>query len=268
MPPVVLAIAGSDSCAGAGVQADLKTLMAMGVYGATAITAITAQNTRGVDGVWPVPVESVRAQITAVMADLPVAAIKIGMLGSRALVQAVAACLAEYPDIPVVLDPVMVATSGARLLAPEGEQALREALLPRAALITPNLPEAAALLSREAAASQAEMAAQARELLILGTAAVLVKGGHLSGSEAADILVTDSRGEEVFSSARCNTKNTHGTGCTLASAIAAGLARGLSLSAAVGAAKEFLTGAVVAAQHWELGEGHGPVDHFYQHRRC
>lgn len=265
-PAVVMTIAGSDSCAGAGIQADLKTLSAMGVYGTSAVTAITAQNTCAVDAAWPVPVEAVKAQIRCLMADLPASCIKIGMLGSGEIVEVVYESLQAFAaQVPLVLDPVMVSTSGARLLDAGAEQGLRQRLLPRAAVITPNLPEAAALLGCEVAADAEQMHRQAQALRQLGAAAVLIKGGHLPGSEALDMLVT-ATAVEVFKAPRSDSRNTHGTGCSLASAIAAGLARGQPLGAAVRAAKDFLTAAIAAAAQWQLGKGHGPVDHFYSYR--
>ena len=257
-----LTIAGSDSGGGAGIQADLKSFAAFGVYGTSAITAITAQNTRGVFGVTSVPPEMVTGQIAAVLDDIPPDAIKIGMLGDAATVEAVAAALAGYEG-PVVLDPVMVAASGDALLDDDAVADVRDVLLRRALVITPNLPEAAKLLQTGEAASRDDMQAQAERLLAFGPEAVLLKGGHGSGSESADILVARDAAPRWFVAPRIDTTNTHGTGCTLSSAIAAGLARGLPLADAVAAAKAYLTAALEQADTLTIGKGHGPVHHFH-----
>lgn len=264
-PPIALTIAGSDSSGGAGIQADLKTFSAFGVYGASVITALTAQNTRGVSGVHQVPVAFIRAQFEAVMSDLAVTAIKTGMLGDAPTVRTVATCLASRPAIPVVVDPVMVATSGDVLLDADAITAVRNVLIPRAALITPNLPEAAKLLDTSVAATEDEIIDQGRALQRLGCPAVLIKGGHGTGSDAVDILVT---GDEVhrFVRPRVATKNSHGTGCTLSAAIAAGLAEGQGLLAAVEAAKEYVWHALVSGAGRDIGYGHGPVDHHFSLR--
>ena len=262
VPAIALTIAGSDSGGGAGIQADLKTFSALGVYGASVITAVTAQNTRAVTAVHAVPVDVVTAQLDAVFGDLAVAAVKIGMLGDAALIAGVARGLCER-RMPVVLDPVMVAKSGDALLPPEAISALRERLLPQAAVLTPNLPEAARLLDTDAAVTEEEMAAQGRALLALGPQAVLVKGGHGQGARCVDLLVT--RGGETLrlEAPRRATRNTHGTGCTLSAAIAAGLARGQSLETAVRTAHAYLQGAIGAADGLAVGGGHGPVHHFH-----
>ncbi len=258
--PCALTIAGSDSSGGAGIQADLKSFAALGVYGASVLTALTAQNTRGVRAVHDVPPEFVCAQIDAVLTDLPIGAIKIGMLSVPATIHAVAQSLAAYPSIPLVLDPVMISKSGAPLLHDVAVDTLRHALLPRATLLTPNLPEAARLLERTHLADLLE-AAQA--LLALGPQAVLLKGGHGDGDEVIDLLVTrEQPSGYVFRHSRQLTRHTHGTGCTLSSAIAAGLAHGLALPLAVAEAIEWLQGAIANA--WPLGGGHGPVHHFWQ----
>ncbi|MBN8919358.1 MAG: bifunctional hydroxymethylpyrimidine kinase/phosphomethylpyrimidine kinase [Rhizobiales bacterium] len=260
--PIAVTIAGSDSGGGAGIQADLKTFSALGVYGASVIAALTAQNTRGVTGIHDVPPDFVTAQMDAVFSDLDVKAVKIGMLSRASVIEAVAAGLDRYGPLPVVLDPVMVATSGDRLLAPEATEALRRELLPRAAVITPNLPEAAALLDSAPATTEAEMRRQAHRLIEAGAQAVLIKGGHDSGPESVDLLIEPTR-ETRLSATRVATRNTHGTGCTLSSAIAAGLARGLDLVEAVREAKDYVTAAIGAANRLHIGSGHGPVHHFH-----
>jgi hydroxymethylpyrimidine/phosphomethylpyrimidine kinase len=256
-------IAGSDSGGGAGIQADLKTFSALGVYGASVITALTAQNTKGVSGIHDVPPQFITEQIAAVFSDLAVNATKIGMLSQAATIGAVAAGLDRHRATNVVLDPVMVATSGDRLLAPDAVDALRRLLIPRAVIITPNLPEAAALLDTDMAEDEAVMRHQARRLLNLGAQAVLLKGGHGSGSESADLLI-DRDGDERLSAERIATQSTHGTGCTLSSAIAAGLAKGQPLREAVRAAKSYVTAAIAAADTLAVGSGHGPVHHFHR----
>jgi hydroxymethylpyrimidine/phosphomethylpyrimidine kinase len=261
--PIAMTIAGSDSGGGAGIQADLKTFAALGVYGCSAIASLTAQNTRGVQGVFPVPPDFVQAQIDSVLSDIPVAAIKTGMLATAEIISAVADSLGRYPKIPLVLDPVMVATSGDRLLAQNAIQTLIEQLLPRATLVTPNLLEAAALLNQPVASSLAQMQAQAEQIMVLGARSVLMKGGHSSGDESTDLLLT-SDGVETFSAPRIATRNTHGTGCTLASAIAAGLAKKLSLREAVQEAKNYLHNALLQADKLTIGQGSGPVHHFYR----
>jgi len=260
---IAVTIAGSDSSGGAGIQADLKTFSALGVYGASVIAALTAQNTKGVSAVLDVPPAFVTAQMDAVFSDLTVGAVKIGMLGNAAVVAAVAAGLARHSHIPVVLDPVMVATSGERLLTPDAVEALREKLVPLALVVTPNLPEAAALVDAPQAATEDEMVRQAERLLASGAKAVLMKGGHGKGAQSADLLVT-ATATERFAAARIATGNTHGTGCTLAAAIAAGLAKGEDLSAAVRAAKDYVTAAIAAADHLGVGHGRGPVHHFHR----
>jgi hydroxymethylpyrimidine/phosphomethylpyrimidine kinase len=260
---IALTIAGSDSGGGAGIQADLKTFSALGVYGASVIAALTAQNTKGVDAVFEVPPAFVRAQIDAVFSDLAIGAVKIGMLGDAAVVATVAERLSHHRTTPVVLDPVMVATSGDRLLKPDAVEAMRTKLMPLAAVVTPNLPEAAALLDAPEATSEDEMVRQAGRLLALGARAVLMKGGHGKAAESADLLVT-ATATVRFAAARIATKNTHGTGCTLAAAIAAGLAKGLDLTAAARAAKDYVTAAIAAADRLAVGHGHGPVHHFHK----
>jgi hydroxymethylpyrimidine/phosphomethylpyrimidine kinase len=262
--PVALTIAGSDSSGGAGIQADLKTFAALSVYGASALTALTAQNTTGVTGVHLVPPEFVAAQIDAVFDDLAVGAVKIGMVAQAPIAEAIAASLTRWQPRHVVLDPVMVATSGARLLPEDAIDALRRRLIPRASLITPNLPEAAALLEEAVATSNEAVAEQGRRLLALGCPAVLIKGGHGRGAESTDYLIT-ADSNIALQSPRVPTQNTHGTGCSLSSAVAAGLAKGESLEAAVRNAKAFISGAIAAADRFTVGHGHGPVHHFYRY---
>jgi hydroxymethylpyrimidine/phosphomethylpyrimidine kinase len=261
--PVALTIAGSDSSGGAGIQADLKTFAALGVFGASAITALTAQNTRGVTGIHAVPADFVAAQIDAVFSDLAVGAVKIGMVARADSIAAIAAALSRWAPRHIVLDPVMVATSGDRLLASEAVDALRTRLIPMATLITPNLPEAAALLEAPVAAAEAEIEAQGRRLLALGCRAVLIKGGHGTGAESTDYLVTSEK-SMVLAAPRVATRNTHGTGCSLSSAVAAGLARGEPLETAVRDAKAWISAAIAAADRFSVGHGHGPVHHFHR----
>ena len=257
-----LTIAGSDSGGGAGIQADLKTFSALRVYGTSAITAITAQNTRGVLAVEPVPPVMVTAQIRAVLDDIPPKAIKIGMLASPEIVEAVATAIDGYAG-PVVLDPVMVAKSGDALLVEEAEAALIERLLPRADVLTPNLPEAARLLRRDPARDAVETEAQGRALHGFGARAVVMKGGHAEGPTCIDRLVTTS-GVVATEQPRLSTRNTHGTGCSLSSAIAAELAKGAAIEPAVRRAQVWLHGAIGAADRLGIGGGHGPVHHFHE----
>lgn len=260
--PVALTIAGSDSSGGAGIQADLKTFAAFGVYGASAITALTAQNTRGVRGIHPVPPAFVTAQIDAVFDDLDVKAVKIGMLAKRATIEALAASLSRWKPGFIVLDPVMVATSGDRLLSTDAVSVLRERLIPKATLITPNLPEAAALLGEAVASDEATIRSQGKKLLATGARAVLIKGGHGQGAESIDYLLIGSS-VIALPAPRIATVNTHGTGCSLSSAIAAGLAKGEALEQAVRAAKTWISAAIAAADGLGIGHGHGPIHHFH-----
>ena len=261
--PVALTIAGSDSSGGAGIQADLKTFAALGVYGASVITALTAQNTKGVTGIHDVPADFVAAQLDAVFGDLDVKALKIGMVSRRDIIEAIVKGLDRWKPKYAVVDPVMVATSGDRLLSPDAVDAMRKMLFPRATIITPNLPEAAALLDAELAVSESEIEAQGRRLLAFGCPAVLIKGGHGEGAESVDFLVTQKSAVRL-AAPRVATKNTHGTGCTLSSAVAAGLAKGESLEAAVRAAKSYVSAAIAAADRLGVGHGHGPVHHFHK----
>jgi len=263
MTPIAVTIAGSDSGGGAGIQADLKTFSALGVYGASVIAALTAQNTRGVTGIHDVPPDFITAQIDAVFSDLDVRAVKIGMLSQPAVIEAVAAGLDRWKARNVVLDPVMVATSGDRLLNPEAIDVLKRVLIPRALVITPNLPEAAALLDEPIARSEDEMLTQAGRLRDRGAQAVLIKGGHGAGTESVDMLVLATSFTRL-ATPRVDTKNTHGTGCTLSSAIAAGLAKGLDLVTAAREAKVYVSEAIAASARLKIGSGHGPVHHFHK----
>ncbi|MFN3867575.1 MAG: bifunctional hydroxymethylpyrimidine kinase/phosphomethylpyrimidine kinase [Hyphomicrobiaceae bacterium] len=265
-PPVALTLAGSDSSGGAGIQADLKTFTALGVYGASVITALTAQNTCGVSGVLGVPQGFVTQQIDAVFSDLDIRAAKTGMLGDRQTVSTVADGIARHGLKSVVVDPVMVATSGDVLLSPDAVDAVRLRLAPRALVLTPNLQEAARLLDENVAHDTSTMERQARALLALGCRAVLVKGGHGAGDEAIDVLAMGGDGAaEVrrFAAPRITTVNTHGTGCTLSAAIAARLALGDALVAAIAAAKSYLTAALVSGAAMRIGHCNGPVDHLF-----
>lgn len=261
--PIALTIAGSDSGGGAGVQADLKTFSALGVYGSSVITALTAQNTVAVTAIEDVSPAFIRKQIDAVLSDLSVKAIKIGMLSHSATIRAVAAGIAAYPDIPVVLDPVMVAKSGDVLLQPDAHEVLLEYLFPLASVVTPNLPEAAILLGTDEAQDESMMSDQGKSLLATGCHAVLMKGGHLTGAHCVDLLL-EREGVSRFEYPRILTRNTHGTGCTLSSAICAGLARGLSLAQATADAGAYLHAAIEAADRLAIGRGHGPVHHFHE----
>jgi hydroxymethylpyrimidine/phosphomethylpyrimidine kinase len=261
--PVALTIAGSDSSGGAGIQADLKTFAALGVYGASVITALTAQNTLRVSGIHQVPAEFVTAQIDAVFSDLAVGAVKIGMVAQLDNIDAIAAGLKRWSPKHVVLDPVIVATSGDRLVASEAIEALRSELIPCASIITPNLPEAAALLGEPVAESEAAVEHQGKRLLAMGCRAVLIKGGHGEGAESIDYLI-DPQGTRALAAPRVATKNTHGTGCSLSSAIAAGLAKGEGLETAVGNAKAWISAAISAADRFSVGHGHGPIHHFHK----
>ncbi len=262
MTAIALTVAGSDSSGGAGIQADLKTFAALGVYGASVIAALTAQNTQGVIAIHDVPPDFIVAQIDAVFSDLAIAAVKIGMVGRSAAIEAVARGLTRHKANNIVLDPVMVASSGDRLLAPDAVGALRRLLIPRALVVTPNLPEAAALTGASLARNEQEMEIQARAILELGARNVLIKGGHGEGEDSVDLLV--GQGELVrLSAKRIATKNTHGTGCTLSSAIAAGLAKGDDLLTAVQNAKAYVTAAIAAADRLQVGHGHGPLHHFH-----
>lgn len=258
-----LTIAGSDSGGGAGIQADLKTFSALGCFGMSAITALTAQNTRVVTGILPVPPEFIGQQIDAVMEDIGVDAVKIGMLHSPEVIQMVADKLSQWDCPNVVVDPVMISKSGDKLLLDDAVAALKETLLPLATVITPNLPEASVLLGRPIETAE-DMPGAAKDLAKLGVSNVLVKGGHLTGSQSHDLLYESTSQEMIeLPGTRIDTPNSHGTGCTLSSAIAAGLARGLALEEAVKQAKTYIIGALKAGAAYKTGKGHGPVHHFY-----
>ncbi len=256
----VLAIAGSDSSAGAGVQADLKTLAALGVYGTCAITAVTAQSTTGVAAVYELPPEIVAAQIEAVVTDIRPDAVKMGMLANAAIIEAVAAKVREH-DLPhLVVDPVMVSKSGARLLREDAVRALRDLLFPLAEVVTPNIPEAEALLGR-GLDTEADVREAARDIVAMGPRCAVIKGGHRRGHTVVDVLF-DGREFREYGGPRIETRSTHGTGCTFASAMAAYLAMGDAVPEAVRKAKEYLTEAIRHA--YPVGHGHGPVDHFWR----
>jgi hydroxymethylpyrimidine/phosphomethylpyrimidine kinase len=254
----VLIVAGSDSGGGAGIQADIKAVTMQGAFAMTAVTALTAQNTQGVFGVFPIPPDFIRQQIEVVLDDLGADAVKTGMLHDAAVIDTVAAVLAERaPALPVVVDPVMVAKGGHRLIEAGAIDALKTRLIAGAALLTPNLPEAEILIGRTIG-TVADMQPAAEALLHLGCRAVLLKGGHLPGDTVCDVLAT-AAGMRVWQSPRLDTRHTHGTGCTLASAIAAGLAQGLPVDASVDRARDYVQKAIAAAPGY--GRGHGPLDH-------
>lgn len=256
----VLTIAGSDSGGGAGIQADLKTFAALGCYGTSAITALTAQNTVGVQGIHAVPAEFLKAQIQSVLDDIGVDAVKIGMLHAPGIVEVVAWAIDHYQLTNVVLDPVMVATSGDRLIASETVQVLVHELFPRVSVITPNLDEAALLLGRDIPNAEA-LDTAAQDLLAMGARAVLLKGGHLAGDDVVDLLVDASGPLQRLASRRIASRNVHGTGCTLSSAIAAHLALGYGLGEAVSLARAFILGAIAQGADVTTGQGHGPLNH-------
>lgn len=262
MTSIALTIAGSDSGGGAGIQADIKTFSALDTYAASVITAITAQNTRGVTAVEDISVATIVAQMDAVFSDLAVNAVKIGMVSRIETIAAIAERLRQQSQ-PVVLDPVMVATSGDRLLHEDAIETLRRELLPLAAIVTPNLPEAALLTGTPMATMEKEITRQAEAILKAGAKVVLIKGGHGEGPQSTDYLFADGA-MQALSVARVETKNDHGTGCTLAAAITAYLARGCELREAVGLAKEYLSGALDAGRGLAVGHGRGPVHHFYR----
>ena len=251
---------------GAGIQADIKTISANGCYAMSVITALTAQNTVGVTGIHPVPVDFVEAQLDAVFSDIGTDAVKIGMLFSPELIASVAGRLSRFNAGNIVLDPVMVAQSGDRLIEDEAVEALKTRLVPLASLITPNLPEASVMLGRQIS-SRADLEQAAIDLAELGCENVLIKGGHLEDEDCDDLLyLKESERTVTFATARIETSNNHGTGCTLSSAIASGLARGLDMEQAVAAAKKYITGAIESGAAYRIGRGHGPVDHFFQVR--
>ncbi len=259
----VLVIAGSDSGGGAGIQADIKTITALGGYAATAITAVTVQNTLGVTGVHPIPLDVIAAQARAVLDDIGADAIKTGMLGDVGVVETVAAAIDHAGQIPVVVDPVMIAKGGAPLLAEAAVGAVKSLMIPRAALLTPNAPEAAALTGLSVETTD-DLRRAGEALLTLGAKALLMKGGHVPGERVVDVLMT-AEGETTFEGERIETRHTHGTGCTLASACATGLAQGLSLNEAVARAWNYVHEAMLRAPGF--GAGHGPLDHGWTLRR-
>lgn len=260
-----LTVAGSDSGGGAGVQADLKTMSALGVYGCSVVTALTAQSTRGVSGIHEVPSAFVRAQLDTVFEDIRIDATKVGMLASADIVEVVADGLVAHGARNIVIDPVMVAKSGDRLLRPDAVSALLARLIPLARVLTPNLPEVGDLLGSGEPTTRAEMVDAGLLLRSLGPEWVLVKGGHrLAETSSADVLI-GPEGTLWLEAPRTRTRNTHGTGCTLSSAIAAELAKGRLVPEAVRRAKDYLTAAIAAADRLEVGSGHGPVHHFHAH---
>lgn len=264
--PIVLTIAGSDSGGGAGIQADIKAISATGSYACSAITAITAQNTLGVSDIFPIPLAHVETQLDAVFSDIQVTAVKIGMLADAGIISIVAEKIREYQPKFLVLDPVMVATSGDLLLEESAISTLKAELIPLSDVITPNLPEAAALTGRPIPATEADMESMISDLRALGSRATLLKGGHLTASDVSTDLLIDDNHVERFSAKRVNTQNVHGTGCTLSSAIASYLAQGLPMSMAIKQAKQYITQTIMHADLLKIGQGHGPVNHFYQSR--
>lgn len=264
--PRVLSIAGSDSCGGAGIQADLKTLASLGCHGMTAVTAVTAQNTQGVVRVMPVAPDMVRAQVEAVLSDIGVDAVKIGMLATPENAEVVGALLAFLDGVPKVLDPVMAAQSGDGLNTSSTAEALVHHVMPNVTLMTPNIPEAERLTGLSVTSLDG-MEEAARRLVSMGCANVLLKGGHFSGDACPDLLLEGATGRvSHFTAPRIDTRNNHGTGCTLASALAAFLARGYSLPEAASRAKDYITGALKGAVSQHLGKGHGPLEHFHDRR--
>jgi len=264
--PVVLSIAGSDSGGGAGIQADLKTISALGCFATTAITAITVQNTLGVAGIHPVPAEIVTGQIKAVIEDLKPSAIKIGMVYSAALAMAVADTLSQYPAIPIIFDPVMLTSTGDSLIEDRTATAFKDLLFPLAELITPNLDEAA-VLARFEVTTIPDMEKAAYRLLQYSCSAVLIKGGHLAGSELCDFYLHKNGDARMFRSNKIDTKNTHGTGCTLSAAIASFLALGDDLATAIAKSKAYTHEAIEHGKHASIGAGHGPLNHFFDPQR-
>ena len=258
----VLSIAGSDPSGGAGIQADLKTFAANGVYGMAAITALTVQNTVGVQGIHLVPAKFVSTQIEAIFSDIAVSSVKVGMIGNAEIAEGVGTTLAKYRNLISVVDPVMVAKGGSPLLDKKAIQAVKDNLIPLATIVTPNLPEAAILLGSSIAKSEEDMIYQGKALLNLGPKSILMKGGHSEGITSNDLLVTENN-YVWFKEKRINTKNTHGTGCTLSSSIASFLAKDFSVEESVSKAKKFVTNAIRNSEKLSVGKGHGPTNHFY-----
>jgi len=260
--PIVLSIAGSDSGGGAGIQADLKTISALGCFGTTAITAVTVQNTLGVSGIHPIPVDFVKAQIKAVMDDLRPSAVKIGMVHSAELVISIASILKAYKGITVIFDPVMVATSGDRLINTETVATFKNELFPLAHIVTPNIDEAAILAEMDIHTVD-DMKTAAARILAYGSNAVLVKGGHLKGSDLYDVYLDRKGDERIFRSTAIDTPNTHGTGCTLSSAIASFIALGNDMVTAITQSKQYVQMAIEQGKEVKTGNGHGPLNHFF-----
>ena len=261
--PLVLTIAGSDSSAGAGIQADIKTCASLGVYCASVITNVTAQNTCGVQSIHPIPTDMVQAQLSAIFTDLNISAVKIGMLGTKSTIETVVQILKEFKPKHIIVDPVMVSSSGKPLIKADAVNALITQLFPIATLITPNIPEAATLLDIPQAQSKEEMYKTIAELKVFGSQSILLKGGHLIGDKCIDLLLDNNKVHEL-SQAKVETKNTHGTGCTLSSAISANLALGDSIKEAVFKANEYLNNAIKQADDLNIGKGSGPVHHFHK----
>ncbi|KAB0300955.1 bifunctional hydroxymethylpyrimidine kinase/phosphomethylpyrimidine kinase [Vibrio fortis] len=261
--PIVLTIAGSDSGGGAGIQADIKAMSATGSFACSVITAITSQNTQGVSAIFPIPLDHVASQLDAVFSDLNVVAVKVGMLADSNIIKVVADKIKQYQPKHLVIDPVMVATSGDLLLEQSAISTLKEALIPLADIITPNFPEGAALTGKPVPESEADMQDMVEELRALGAKAVLLKGGHLEQDENSNDLLILPSSTALISAKRFPTKNTHGTGCTLSSAIASYLAQGKELTQSVELGKRYISEAIAHADQLNVGQGHGPVNHFY-----
>ncbi|MCG6227093.1 bifunctional hydroxymethylpyrimidine kinase/phosphomethylpyrimidine kinase [Vibrio furnissii] len=262
-PPVVLTIAGSDSGGGAGIQADIKAMSATGSFACSVITAITSQNTQGVSAIFPIPLDHVESQLDSVFTDLNIVAVKIGMLADANIINVVANKIKQYQPKHLVIDPVMVATSGDLLLEHAAISTLKEALIPLADIITPNLPEGAALTGKPVPNSEAEMNAMIDDLRALGAKAILLKGGHLENDDSSNDLLITPDAVELIRATRFPTQNTHGTGCTLSSAIASYLGQGNNLHKAVHLAKQYISQAIAHADELDIGQGRGPVHHFF-----
>ena len=260
--PIVLSIAGSDSGGGAGIQADLKTISALGCFGTTAITALTAQNTLGITDIHPIPVDFVKVQINAVMDDLKPSAIKIGMVHSAELAVGIAEVLSKYPDVPIIFDPVMVATSGDRLIAGDIVETLKEHLFPVAELLTPNMDEAAVLAGIEIR-TLSDMRVAALRIMRYGCNSVLIKGGHLKGPDLFDVYLDKEDNERIYRSSAVDTINTHGTGCSLSSAIASFIALGNDINTSIANSKNYIQNAIEQGRNVKTGSGHGPINHFF-----
>lgn len=262
-PPIVLTIAGSDSGGGAGIQADIKAISATGSYACSVITAVTSQNTLGVSAIHPIPVEHIASQLDAVFTDLNIAAVKVGMLADADIIEMVASKIRHYQPNHLVVDPVMVATSGDPLLTQAAVSTMKQQLLPLADLITPNLPESVALVGGDVPNNEQQMAAMIASLRTLGAKAVLLKGGHLEQTESSSDLLIEQHSSDLLAAKRIVTNNTHGTGCTLSSAIASYLAQGNRLHKAVYLGKQYISQAISHADQLKVGRGHGPVHHFF-----